>query len=423
MNPIAPINPADSAWVFFSVALVFLMTPGLAFFYGGMVRSRHVVSTMYQTFIASGVVGIIWAIIGYSLAYSGDVKGLFGTMDYFLLNNVDGNPLPGQTVPHMAFMLLQCMYAIITPSLITGAFAERIAFRAWLIIMTLWSIFVYAPVCHWVWGEGGWIRDLGGVDFAGGLVVHTVAGVSALICAITFGRRSDFGQQAKIVPYDTPLVLLGTSLLWFGWFGFNGGAALAANSVAAHAMATTFFSAAAGLLGWTVVDWGRDGKPSALGSAIGTVVGLVAITPAAGYVEVPAALVIGSLSGALSNYAAEFAKLKLKLDDTLDVFACHGVGGIIGAILTGVFTTKDVNPNGYDGLLYGETRVLAANLVGVFAVSIYACVMTYVILKLTNYMTPVRVSQEEEEQGLDQTQHNEKVSRAIGQMGSSAKKI
>lgn len=382
------------------------MTPGVAFFYGGMVRPEHVTSTMYQSFIASGFVGIIWAIIGYSLAFSSDFGGVIGNLGYFLLAEVDTTARTGQTIPHLSFMLLQCMYAIITPSLITGAFAERVSFNAWLLIMSLWSVIVYAPVCHWVWGDHGWIQAMGGIDYAGGLVVHTVAGVSALICALTFGRRQNFDNQPAVT-HNSGYVFLGTALLWFGWFGFNGAASLAPNGAAAQALTTTFFSGASGMLGWTIVDWGRYGKPSPTGSAIGAIVGLVAITPGAGYVGVPAALVSGCLCGAICNYVAEFTKRQLRLDDTLDVFACHGVAGILGAIMTGVFATKDVNPLGRDGLLYGETTVLFANTIGVIVVSVYAAVMTFLILKITNFFLPIRVSLDMEQKGLDRTQHPE----------------
>lgn len=322
------IDSGDTAWILVSIAMVFLMTPGLAFFYGGMVRTRHVVSTMYQTFVAVGVVGVLWIVIGYSLAFSGDISGVIGDLSYFMTEGI-GHEANG-TIPHLAFMIFQGMFAVICPAIIVGAFAERISFKAWIPIMGIWSLAVYAPVCHWVWGSGGWIAGHGGLDFAGGLVVHTTAGVAALVAAMTFGRRKDFGTSMR--PYDTGLVILGTGLLTFGWFGFNAGSALGANSLAAHAAVTTFLSAASAMLGWTMVDWHRKGKPSALGSAIGMVVGLVAITPAAGFVSVPAALFIGLASAILCNYIAEFLKQKLHLDDTLDVFACHGVGGILGAI-------------------------------------------------------------------------------------------
>jgi len=412
------VNSGDTAWILVSTALVFLMTPGLAFFYGGMVRTRHVVSTMYQSFIAAGVVGSIWVICGYSLAFSGDIGGLVGNLDYALFKNVGQEP-NGGTIPHTLFALFQGMFAVICPALMTGAFAERVAFKAWLLIMALWSLLVYSPVCHWVWGDGGWIASHGGLDFAGGLVVHTTAGVGALVCALTFGKREETHQTEAVKPYDTGLVLLGTGLLWFGWFGFNGGSALAADGLAAHAAATTFFAGASALLGWTLVDWYQTGKPSALGSGIGAVVGLVAITPAAGFVSIPAALFIGLFSGIICNFIAEFCKHRLNLDDTLDVFACHGVGGIVGALLTGVFATTEVNAGGADGLLQGNMAPLLANLYGVIAVSIYTAVVTFVLLKVVNVITPIRVSKSEEMDGLDLTQHGELINANVSSTGTS----
>lgn len=403
------MNSGDTAWVLVCAAMVFLMTPGLAFFYGGMVRSRHVVSTMYQTFFAVGVVGILWTVLGYSLAFGDDHAGLVGGLNHFLLNGVDQEAKG--SIPHIAFMLFQGMFAVICPALLVGAFAERVSFKAWLLIMGSWSIFVYAPVCHWVWGAGGWISTHGGLDFAGGLVVHTTAGVAGLVAAMMFGRRKDFG--AKTRPHDTGLVLLGTGLLTFGWFGFNAGSALTASGLAAHAAATTFMGAASAMVGWTLVDWNRKGKPSALGSAIGMVVGLVAITPAAGYVSIPASLFIGAVCGIACNIIAEVMKEKLRLDDTLDVFACHGVGGILGALFTGVFASKAINPAGADGLIFGNIEPLIANLYGVVAVAGFAAVATFVIIKVVNAITPIRVSFEEEKSGLDTTQHNETINAAL----------
>lgn len=411
------VNSGDTSWIIVSTALVFLMTPGLAFFYGGMVRTRHVVSTMYQTFIATGVVGLIWAILGYTLAFSGDIGGVIGNLDAVLLRGISGEAGDGSTIPQNVFALFQGMFAVICPALMTGAFAERVSFKAWLLTMALWSIVVYSPVCHWVWGDGGWMGTHGALDFAGGLVVHTTAGVGALICAITFGRRQNL--ESEQLPYDTGLVLLGTGLLWFGWFGFNGGSALAADGLAGHAASTTFFAAAAALLGWTLVDWRHQGKPSALGSGIGAVVGLVAITPAAGFVTIGSAILIGFFTGFVCNYIAEFLKQKLNLDDTLDVFACHGVGGIIGALLTGIFATKTVNPGGADGLLYGNAQPLIANAIGVVVVSLYTAVATYLILKLVNAITPIRVSLEEERSGLDASQHGEFINASVSSTAQS----
>ena len=394
----------DTAWVLISAALVFLMTPGLGFFYGGMVRTRHVVSTIYQAFISVGVAGLAWALIGYSLAFSGDTGGLIGDLHQVMLINVGQDLKNG--IPHAAFMLFQGMFAVIAPALIIGAFAERVNFKAWLLILFFWSILVYSPVCHWVWGEGGWIAKEGGLDFAGGLVVHTTAGVSALVCALTFGRRQDFGV-AKEHPYDTGFVVMGTGLLWFGWFGFNGGSALAANGLAAYACANTFFAASAAMVGWTIVDWIRNGKPSALGSCIGAVVGLVAITPAAGFVAIHWAIVIGFSCAIICNLLAHSFRHLLKLDDTLDVFACHGIGGILGSLMTGIFCSTTINPNGANGLIYGNVAPLLANLKGVVVVAAYSMAATYVILKVVNTLTPIRVSYEVESRGLDAAQHDE----------------
>jgi len=406
------INGADTAWVLVSAALVMAMTPGLGFFYGGMVRTKHVVSTIYQVLMAMGVVGMVWVFAGYSLAFSGNVGGWIGDFGHLFLNGVGADPRGTGTIPHTAFMLFQAQFAVIAPALVVGAFAERISFKAWLLIMALWSLLIYSPVCHWVWGDGGWIADHGGLDFAGGLVVHTTAGVSALVCALTFGRRTDFLKNAER-PYDVGFVVLGTMILFLGWFGFNGGSALGANALAAQASATTFFAAVAALLAWTMVDWFRHGKPSSIGSCIGAVVGLVAITPGAGFVSIPSAILIGSIAAVLSNYGASILRHQLKLDDTLDVFACHGLGGMVGALLTAVFCSKAVNEAGADGLIYGNAAPFIANLKGVIAVAIYTAIMTFVILKVVNFITPIRVSHKDESEGLDSTQHNELINANV----------
>jgi ammonium transporter, Amt family len=400
----------DTAWVLISIALVFLMTPGLGFFYGGMVRTRHVVSTIYQAFIAVAVAGLAWAFLGYSLAFSGNTAGLIGDLNQVFLINVGQEDKGG--IPHVAFMLFQGMFAVISPALIIGAFAERVNFKAWLLIMLVWSLVIYAPVCHWVWGDGGWIAEHGGLDFAGGLVVHTTAGVSALVCAMTFGRRQDFGSNSERA-YDTGFVVLGTGLLWFGWFGFNGGSALAANGLAAYAVATTFFAASAAMVGWTIVDWIRNGKPSAIGSCIGAVVGLVIITPAAGFVAIHWAILMGFSGSIICNLAAHLVRHLLRLDDTLDVFACHGIGGILGALMTGVFCSTVINPDGANGLIYGNWGPLWANFKGVVAVSAYSAVGTYIILKIVNVLTPIRVDVETESRGLDGDQHNEVINANV----------
>ncbi len=401
------IDSGDTAWVLVSTALVLLMTPGLALFYGGMVRTKNVVSTMFQNFAALSVVGLVWVIAGYSLAFSSSGSGLIGNLNWFMLNGVgqEANPDYSATIPHVLFMLFQCMFAIITPALITGAFAERVNFKSWLLFAGIWSLVVYAPVAHWVWGVGGWIRELGGLDFAGGLVVHITAGSSALVAAIVLGKRKDFGQESH--PYDSSLVMIGTALLWFGWFGFNAGSALGANGLAAHAFAVTFVGAAAAALTWSLVDIYTKTKPTAIGFCIGAVAGLVTITPAAGFVSLSSAISFGLISGALCNFAAMTIKEKLKLDDTLDVFACHGLGGIIGSILTPIFASKAVNPAGADGLLAGNSAPLIANLAGTGAVIAYSMVATFVIIKAVGFLSVLRVNSNEESNGLDQSQHGE----------------
>lgn len=403
---------ADIAWMLMACALVLLMTPGVAFFYGGMVPARSVVSTKFQSFACIGVVGLLWAVCGYSLVFSGSDGdyGFIGGFDYAFLSNVgmEPNPSYGSTIPHVLFMLFQCTFAIITPALITGAVAERVRFKAWIVIMAAWSLLVYVPVAHWVWGPGGWIFKMGGLDFAGGLVVHMTSGYAALIAALMLGNRMGFKPNENNNSFSVLLVMLGGTMLWFGWFGFNAGSALAANGLAGHAAATTFFAAATAMTVWMLMDWMLSGKPSAIGAMVGAVAGLVAITPAAGFVTVQAALAIGAITAVICNYACKLVKQKLKTDDTVDVFACHGVGGTVGTILTAVFATKTVNPAGADGLLYGGTELLYANVIGALAVISYTIMMTAFILYVTGKIMRVRVSTQDEEHGLDVTQHGER---------------
>lgn len=402
---------ADIAWMIVAMALVLLMTPGVAFFYGGMVPARSAVSTKLQSFVSLGIVGLIWAICGYSLVFSGDHGGIIGDLSYFMLKDVGMEPHEtyGPTIPHVLFMCFQATFAIITPALITGAVAERIRFKAWILIMAFWSILVYVPVAHWVWGPGGWIAKMGGLDFAGGLVVHMTSGYAALVAALMLGNRKDFSPDSENNSFSSMMVLLGGALLWFGWFGFNAGSALAANGLAAQAAATTLFAASAAMTMWMLLDWAGSGKPTAMGAAVGAVAGLVAITPAAGYVTLQSAICIGLIAAIACNYATRLIKHTLKTDDTVDVFACHGVGGTVGTILTAVFATKEINPAGANGLLYGETDLLVANCVGALAVIAYTMVMTFVVLKIVRRITPVRVTEAEENDGLDATQHGEKV--------------
>ncbi|MDY0028508.1 MAG: ammonium transporter [Pseudobdellovibrionaceae bacterium] len=400
---------ADIAWMLVATALVLLMTPGVAFFYGGMVPLRSVVSTKLQSFAAMGFVTLIWAICGYSLVFSGDEGGVIGNFDYFLLNGVGIEPNPdyGSTIPHVLFMLFQCTFAIITPALITGAVAERVKFKAWLVIMSMWSLMVYVPVAHWVWGPGGWIAGMGGLDFAGGMVVHMTSGYAALVAAVMLGNRKNFRPDEQN-SFSALMVLLGGTLLWFGWIGFNAGSALAADGLAAHAAATTILAAAAAMSAWMICDWMVHGRPTAIGSAVGAVAGLVAITPAAGFVSLQSAMLIGFITAIICNYATRLVKQKLHTDDTVDVFACHGVGGTMGAVLTAVFASTDVNPAGSDGLLYGGTQLFMANVIGSMAVIVYTMIATFIVFKIVSLFMKVRVSETEERSGLDATQHGEK---------------
>jgi ammonium transporter, Amt family len=402
------VNSGDTAWMLTSTALVLIMTPGLAFFYAGMVRTKNVVSTLYQNFIALGVIGVLWAIIGYSLAFSTGIP-LIGDLSFAMLNGVGQTPVDGNaTIPHLVFMVFQMMFAIITPALMTGAFAERVRFKAWLMILILWSLIVYSPVAHWLWVPTGWLAAMGALDFAGGFVVHMTAGCSALVAAIMFGKRRDFGQPAK--PYDVGMIVLGTALLWFGWFGFNAGSALTSGGLASQAFVNTFLAAAVAMLAWTAVDSVKDGKPTTMGGCIGVVAGLVAVTPAAGFVTTSTAMIIGLLAGVVCNLVARLVKTKFKLDDTLDVFACHGVGGAIGVTMTGLMATTSVNSAGADGLFNGGSKLFMANLTGVVAVAAYSMICTFVIIKVVKLITSLRVTDSEENAGLDSSQHGELIS-------------
>lgn len=405
---LAANDSGDTAWILISTALVLLMTPGLAFFYAGMVRSKNVVSTLYQNMISLGVIGLVWVVVGYSLAFSGG-DGFIGDTAQFMLNGV-GQEDDG-SIPPILFMAFQMMFAIITPILMTGSFAERVNFGPWIVMMVIWSLAVYSPVAHWVWGSTGWLFEKGALDFAGGFVVHMTAGFSALVLAILFGKRKDFGADNK--PHDLGMIVLGTSLLWFGWFGFNAGSALGAGGLAAHALVTTFVAAAAAMLAWTLVDKAKDGKPSLMGGCIGVVAGLVAITPAAGFVTVESAIIIGLLAGVICNIVARVVKGTFKVDDSLDVFACHGVGGLLGCIMTGLLATTAVNEGGANGLLNGGEDLLMANLTGAAAVAGYSIVATFIIFKVVNMVLPLRASDADEQTGLDQSQHGETINSAV----------
>ena len=392
------MDSGDISWILISSALVMLMTPGLAFFYGGLVRRKNVLSIVMQSFIALAVVGVVWVLWGYSLAFSSDIMGIIGGLEWFALNNVGLEPAPlAPTIPHLAFMAYQGMFAIITPALITGAFADRMSFRSYLLFLVLWSTFVYSPIAHWVWG-GGWLSSLGALDFAGGTVVHINAGMAALMTAVIIGKRKGYGRYS-MSPHNIPLIILGTALLWFGWFGFNAGSALGANETAVLAFVTTNTAAATATLTWLMMDWINKGTPSLIGAATGAVAGLVAITPAAGFVTVQAALAIG-FGASIICYAAIQLKNKLHLDDALDVWGVHGVGGIWGAIATGIFATGV-------GLISGNLTQLSVQVIAVVSTMAYAVVVTWIILKVIDAILGLRVSPEEEAIGLDISLHLE----------------
>jgi Amt family ammonium transporter len=406
--PTSKVDKGDTAWLLTSSALVLLMTaPGLALFYGGMVRQKNALATLMQSFIIMAVISIQWVLWGYSLAFGPDKGGIIGGLDWIGLRGVGQEPFDtySATVPHQAFMLFQMMFAIITPALITGAFAERKKFSAFLLFTVLWATFVYDPLAHWVWGAGGWLKQLGALDFAGGTVVHISSGVSALVCAIVLGKRRGYGHQ-PMQPHNLPLTVIGAALLWVGWFGFNAGSALEASGLAASAFLTTNTAAAAAALGWMFTEWMMRGKPTVLGAASGAVAGLVAITPAAGFVGPVSSIIIGALGGALC-YTACNVKSKLGYDDSLDVVGVHGVGGTWGAIATGLFATKTVNAAGGDGLFFGNAGQLGTQIVAVAATFALAIVGTWVILKVVDALVGLRVSEEDEVVGLDLSQHSE----------------
>jgi Amt family ammonium transporter len=401
------MNPADTVFVLMSAALVMLMTPGLALFYGGMVRQKNVLGTIMQSFIILGIITLEWVLWGYSNAFGPDHAGIIGGFQWFGLKGVGMSPSPdyGSTIPHVAFMIFQCMFAIITPALITGAFAERMKFSAFLIFTLAWASLVYNPLCHWVWGVGGWIGNLGGLDFAGGTVVHISSGISALAAALVVGRRRGYGKTAYI-PHNLPMTITGAAILWFGWFGFNAGSALAANGLAANAFVVTHIASALAALSWIFAERLHRGKATTLGAASGAVAGLVAITPASGFVGPLSAVIIGALAGVIC-YGGVMLKTKLGYDDSLDVVGIHGLGGSWGALATGLFASKAINPDGANGLFFGNPGQLWIQFVSVIATMVFAFVMTLIILKVIDVLIGLRVSDEEEEKGLDISLHNE----------------
>ena len=394
------LNQADTAWLMVSCALVMLMTPGLALFYGGMVGSKNVLSSFMHSFIALGVITLQWVVIGYSLSFGSDMGGgLIGGFEYAFLNGVGLEPQEGSTIPHILFMAFQMMFAVITPALISGAIAERMKFSAYIVFIILWATLVYDPICHWVWGPDGWLGARGALDFAGGTVVHLSSGMAALVCAVLLGRRNRPGP-----PHNLTLTMLGAGMLWFGWFGFNAGSALAANENAALALVNTHIAAGAAALSWAIVEWIRQGKPTALGVASGLVAGLVVITPAAGFVGPISAVIMGLAVGPVC-YGAVMLKGKLGYDDALDAFGIHGVGGALGAILTGVFAAEVWG--GEPGLVDGSSALVLENIIGVLAAASYSVVVTFVLLKIIDATIGLRVSSDEESEGLDTNLHGE----------------
>ncbi|OGO17244.1 MAG: ammonia channel protein [Chloroflexi bacterium RBG_16_48_7] len=402
------MNPADTAWIMVSTALVMLMTPALAFFYGGMVRQKNLLSTIMMSFAILAMISLLWIIYGYSLSF-GEGNSFIGSLKWAFLSGVGQDPssIYATTVPHLAFMMFQATFAIITVALWTGAVVERIKFSALLVFAALWFTFVYTPIAHWVWGSGGWLAQLGALDFAGGTVVHVNAGLSALALAMVLGPRRGFAEKESMEPNNIPFVVLGAALLWFGWFGFNAGSALTSGGLASSAFVATNTAAAAAAFTWIALGWIHR-RPSVLGAATGAVVGLVAITPAAGYVQPWAAIPIGAIASVLSYYVMLWRSRSSRLDESLDVFACHGVGGMWGALATGIFATVAVNSAGADGLIYGNGIQVLKQLAALAATGIFSFGMTWILASILKVTMKIRVKEEEEIVGLDLSQHGER---------------
>lgn len=396
----------ESVFMFFCTLLVWLMTPGIALFYGGMVRRKNVLSTAMYSFSSMAIISILWVIVGYSLAFAPG-NGFIGSFDWTFLHNVGfaANDTYSDAIPHVLFMMFQMTFAILTVAIISGAFAERMNFSAYLIFIILWSLLVYSPVAHWVWGDGGWLRNLGALDFAGGNVVHISSGVTGLVLAIMIGRRKEADSAS---PHNLPLALIGGILVWFGWYGFNVGSALTIDNVAMTAFVNTNTAAAAGIIGWGLVEWLINKKPTMLGTISGAIAGLVSITPAAGFVTVPSSLIISFLGGALCFWAVFWLKGKVKYDDALDAFGLHGIGGIWGGIATGLFATTKVNEAGADGLFYGNASLVVKQLIAIGSTVAYVAVATALIVVIIKLFLPIRVNEEQEYKGLDLTLHGEK---------------
>ncbi len=402
------MNAGDTAWVMVCAALVFIMTPGVAFFYGGMARRKNVLSILTQCFAIICLVSLQWVLFGYSLSFGPDVGGIIGNLDWVGLKGVGQEPsaVYGTTIPHLVFMMFQAMFAIITPALMVGAFAGRMKFSALVLFTLLWTTFVYDPIAHWVWGAGGWLSGIGALDFAGGIVVHVSSGVSALLVAILIGRRIGYEKQA-FAPHNLPITFLGGALLWLGWFGFNAGSALGAGGLAGNAFVTTNTAAAAAGMAWAFMEWKMDGAPTVLGIVSGVVAGLVAITPACGFVSVMSAIPIGLIAGIICYLAVAKLKPLLGYDDSLDVFGVHGIGGIWGTLATGIFAAVAVNSAGADGLIFGNAGLLVAQLIYLVVCIAYALVVTWILYKIVDALVGMRVDRQSELIGLDLTQHNE----------------
>ena len=402
---VAKIDTGDTAWVLISAALVFLMTPGLGFFYGGMVRSKNVLTTIMQSFFIVAMISVEWVILGYAMTFGTDINGFIGSLDKIGLAGVGMNVLENGTIPELAFAAFQCMFAVITPALITGAFAERMKFAAFTVFILLWAICIYNPMAHWVWG-GGFLAQLGALDFAGGLVIHILSGVSGLTICLLLGKRHGYGRL-PMLPHNLPMQVLGAALLWFGWFGFNAGSALGANALAANAFIASQAAAAAATVAWVLAEWIHNGKPTILGAASGCIAGLVAITPAEGFVAPMPSLIIGLVGGIVCYFAVAVLKGKLGYDDALDAFGVHGIGGTWGAIATGLWATKTVNPAGADGLFYGGD-LLTAQLISIVVAYALAIVGSYVLFKIVSAFMQVRADENEEVAGLDIVEHGER---------------
>jgi len=399
------IDTGDTTWLLISASLVMLMTPGLALFYGGMVRRKNVLGTIMHSFIALAVITIQWILIGYTLSFGPDIKGIIGSLSWFGLNGVGVEPSSyAPTVPHLTFMIYQAMFAIITPALISGAFAERMKFSAYLLFIILWSTLVYDPVAHWIWG-GGWMSKLGVLDFAGGIVVHATAGISALAAAIIVGKRKGYLQE-PMTPHNLPMTVLGAGLLWFGWFGFNAGSALASGGLATVALVNTHTAAASATLTWIIVEWFKYGKPTMFGAATGCIAGLATITPAAGFVTPMSALLIGVAAGIVCLVGLK-AKEKVGYDDSLDAFGVHGIGGILGTLSIGLFATTAINSGGANGIFYGGTHQLMVQVMGAGVAALYSLVVSVIILKVIDWTVGLRIDENSEVQGLDVTLHGE----------------